>query len=55
MLRKAAAVAEQLLFPGQRMGGDGLEIVELRRPVQRARMRLVSATMVMMSPGRRGA
>jgi hypothetical protein len=51
----AAAFAEQLLLPGQRMRRDGLEIVVLRGPVQQAAETAVSATIVMMSPGRRGA
>jgi len=55
VLDLVAALAEQFLFPRQRVGGDGLEIVVLRRPVQRSPMRLVSATMVMISPGLRGA
>src|SRR5580704_12758033 len=36
VLQLAMALAEQLLFPGQRVRGNGIEVVVSRRPVERA-------------------
>ena len=55
LLHDAVALLEQLLFPRQRMRRDGFRSAYCGVQSSVLAMRLVSAIMVMMSPGRRGA
>ena len=53
--RGLATLCHQPTFPDERMGYDGVEIVELGRPAQQFADAPASAAIDAGSPGRRGA
>jgi len=53
LAERRRAFGHQLAFPGERVAHDGVEVLELRRPVQPFADLLAAATDTTISPGRR--